>query len=143
MDPRSGGHHCLHEGNRGPLTTSPIPQAVWAKLEGKFTIVEANDFFRACQSAMKGDTRIHVVLDCRTMVSYTAEARSAFVDWLMQHRDGLYRVAIVTEKTVWHMVVSTMALGARIPMKAFSTLDEALDWIGPSTRIDSGATTDE
>lgn len=76
------------------------------------------------------------------MVSYTAEARSAFVDWLLQHRDSLYRVAIVTEKTVWHMVVATMAVGARIPMKAFSTLDEALDWIGPSTRIDTRSATE-
>lgn len=110
---------------------------MWAKLDGRFSIVEANELFRACERAMKDDGRIHVVLDCRTMVSYTAEGRKAFVDWLLQHRDELYRVAIVTEKTVWHMVVSTMALAARIPMKAFSTLDEALDWIGPSRRLDA------
>ncbi len=137
MDPRSRGHHGLHQGDRGALTTPSVPLAVWAKLDGRFSIVEANELFRACERAMKDDGRIHVVLDCRTMVSYTAEGRKAFVDWLLQHRDELYRVAIVTEKTVWHMVVSTMALAARIPMKAFSTLDEALDWIGPSRRLDA------
>lgn len=134
MDPRGGRHDGLHEGDRGPLT-APIPRAVWGKLEGKFTVEQGTALFRACEAAMAADERIHIVLDCRTMVSYTAEARGAFVDWMLAHRDRLYRVAIVTEKTVWHMVVSTMAIAARIPMKAFSSIDEAVEWIGPSTRV--------
>jgi hypothetical protein len=70
-----------------------------------------------------------MVVDCLAMSDYDAEARDHFVKWHREHRDRLRGVAVVTEKRLWHMIVSAMALASGQRMKAFDTVDEARAWL--------------
>jgi hypothetical protein len=72
-----------------------------------------------------------VLVDCTAMQAYDLDARSTFTQWLSRHRARLSRVAIVTPNTMWHLVVSAMALASRTRLKAFMTLDEARHWLRP------------
>ncbi len=112
---------------------------MWGKIDGMFTVEAAGRLFHAFERALrsKGEGRVSMVIDCRAMVEYTTEARTAFTDWMTDQREHIERVAIVTPKTFWHMAIATVSLVSRIPMRGFPTVTEAEEWIGPSVRIDA------
>jgi hypothetical protein len=70
-----------------------------------------------------------LLVDCSTMTSYDQDARELFIDFNRKHARKLFRVAVVTEKQMWHLVVSVMALVAAQPIKAFSTRVDAEGWL--------------
>ncbi len=70
-----------------------------------------------------------LLVNALEMTSYEAAARDAFVKWSAGARDRMARVAVVTEKTSWWMVVSAMGLASGQQMKAFSTIDAARAWL--------------
>lgn len=72
-----------------------------------------------------------VVFDCSGMTGYTPDARGRFVDWHRAHRASIGRVAIVTENTLWHMVVATMSLASGRSMRCFQSVEAALRWVSP------------
>lgn len=63
------------------------------------------------------------------MVSYETDARELFVDWNRKRRGQVARLAVVTERPMWHLVVSGMALASGQAMKAFSDHDAAHAWL--------------
>ncbi|HJL16939.1 MAG TPA: STAS/SEC14 domain-containing protein [Sandaracinaceae bacterium LLY-WYZ-13_1] len=69
-----------------------------------------------------------LVVDCRAMTGYDAEARRRFVEWHREHRDRIAAVAVVTEKRLWHMIVSAMSLASGQRMRAFDAMDQARAW---------------
>ena len=71
----------------------------------------------------------NVVIDCKRMTDYTAEARRCFVAWIAQHRGLLQRVAIVVEQPLWHMVIRAMSFASGQPLQSFDTRDEADAWL--------------
>lgn len=70
-----------------------------------------------------------VVFDCTSMTGYDLSSRHAFVKW-NKELATLERVAIVTENTLWHMVVGAMSLASGKPMRCFGSLDDARAWVG-------------
>jgi hypothetical protein len=52
-----------------------------------------------------------------------------FVSWNSGYRPRIRRVAVLTEKPLWHMVVAAMAVASGQKMKAFTTLDKANTWL--------------
>ncbi|MGE0784078.1 MAG: STAS/SEC14 domain-containing protein [Sandaracinaceae bacterium] len=75
------------------------------------------------------ESACEVLVDCHTMTGYDSEARAAFVEFLRAHRSNMRRIAVVTDKTLWHMVVSTMALASGVAMRAFSDAESAQHWL--------------
>jgi hypothetical protein len=71
---------------------------------------------------------VRLVVDALRMTGYDSGARERFVAWHRDRRPQLRRVAIVTDKPLWSMVVRAMALAAGVPMRPFATLDAALAW---------------
>ncbi|HEY2408553.1 MAG TPA: STAS/SEC14 domain-containing protein [Polyangiaceae bacterium] len=72
---------------------------------------------------------VGLLVDCRKMESYDAAARAHFVEWNSGMRKRIARLAVVTERQLWHMVVSGMALASRQTMKPFSEIVPARDWL--------------
>lgn len=70
-----------------------------------------------------------LLFDCTAMTGYDLDARHAFVDWHVRERKRVVGVAIVTDKLLWHMVVSAMAFASGQNMKAFSSVSEAERWL--------------
>lgn len=68
-------------------------------------------------------------LDCAEMTSYDPDARSAFVGWARQRLQGGSKVAIVTHKPLWSMVIGAMALVSGVKMRAFTSIDEGDAWL--------------
>ncbi len=90
-----------------------------------------NDFGLARQLGgciRPGQDRL-LLVDCLGMVDYTPEARQLFIDWNRAHKRDIGAVAVVTQKTLWHLVVSAMALASGQRMKPFYDLDAALWWL--------------
>ena len=86
------------------------------------------------ETAIEREPAFQVVFDCTRMTGYTADARGHFVDWHRAHRARLGRVAIVTDNTLWHMVVATMSLASGRAMKCFQTVESAQTWVAPMER---------
>ncbi len=79
-------------------------------------------------AAIERGTCRALLVDCRKMTGYDADARALFVEWNAAKRHHLRRVAVVTENTLWWMVIATMALASRQKMKPFSDVDDAWRW---------------
>ncbi len=72
---------------------------------------------------------IGLVVDARAMSGYDKEARELFVAWNSEHRPRIARIAILTDNKLWYIVIAAMALASGQRMKAFSTFDEASEWL--------------
>jgi len=71
---------------------------------------------------------VSLVFDCTEMTGYDRAARSRFVEWHGAHRDRIARVAIVTDRTLWHVAVTAMSLASSTTMRAFRARAEAEAW---------------
>ena len=70
-----------------------------------------------------------VLIDCRQMVSYDLDARHAFSAWNTDHKDSVRRVAVVTPRAAWHMIISTIALVSGQHIRAFDDVEAARRWL--------------
>lgn len=70
-----------------------------------------------------------LLVNARRMNSYAPDARTLFVEWNVAHRKRFRKVAIITEKIAWKMVVSTMSLASGQRMKTFLTPAEGEAWL--------------
>jgi hypothetical protein len=73
--------------------------------------------------------RIALLVDCSKMTSYDTEAREHFVEWNKGARARVRRLAVVTERAMWQLVVSGMALASGQAMKAFDDRYSAERWL--------------
>jgi len=103
------------------LTVSLAGHLTKQSLEGAFVGVR--------EQLARGDEKRVVLFDCTAMDDYDFEAREAFVVWHRQHRTRLARVAIATDRAIWHLVVRTMALASSTPMRPFATVPDATAWL--------------
>lgn len=70
-----------------------------------------------------------LLVDCLAMDDYEGEARRIFTEWNATNKHRVRRVAVVTEKLLWHMVVRTIGLASSQTMRPFSDIDEAHLWL--------------
>ena len=70
-----------------------------------------------------------LLVDCTNMQSYDADARSTFVEWNRKNATRIAKVAVVTNRSLWHMVVSAMSFASSQDMRAFGEPSEAYDWM--------------
>ena len=81
-------------------------------------------------SSIAGESQpVALLVDCRQMSGYDADARALFVSWNSSHRSRVRRVAILTSNPVWHMVIAAMAVASGQKMKAFTHPDAAGAWL--------------
>ena len=63
------------------------------------------------------------------MSGYDPAARELFVEWNGRWRSSIQRVAIVTERRLWTMVITAMGLASRQSMRAFAQPSDASTWL--------------
>lgn len=80
------------------------------------------------QLAGVGPEGAAVLFDISGMTSYDGEARTAYIQWQTLQRDRLQRIAVVTQRTLWHMVIAAIGLASKVSVKTFSTVAEARRW---------------
>lgn len=68
-----------------------------------------------------------VIVDCRKMIDYELDARHAFVAWIRELKPR--RVAIVTDRVLWRMVITGMSLASKVPMHWFANDADAQAWL--------------
>lgn len=68
-----------------------------------------------------------VLLDCTRMTDYDLEARHAFVAWLKGSLPA--KVAILTDRELWHLVIRTMSLASGVPLMPFADERAAREWL--------------
>lgn len=99
-------------------------------LDGTLTNSTLQRVFAEIQPALDASVdKVAILVNCLNMSNYELAARSSFVTWNARNRAKIDRVAVVTTKTVWHVVVSAMALASGQKMRAFHTLTQAEQWL--------------
>jgi len=71
-----------------------------------------------------------LVVDALDIASYTAEAREDFVEFARRHTNSIERFAILTDRSLWRVVISAMSLASGMSMHAYPSrveLNRALD----------------
>ena len=99
------------------------------RLEGHLTL-ESLELSLALLSVSPGRP---LLVDCTKMESYDSEARERFVGWHREHRAMISAVAVVTDKSLWHMIVSAMSLASGQKMRAFADVEAAHAWLSASS----------
>lgn len=74
-----------------------------------------------------------LVVDAELMTGYDADARARFVEWNAANKRRIRRVAILTDKVLWHMVVAAMSVASGQKMRAFGTRAQADAWLSEAT----------
>ena len=75
-----------------------------------------------------------LVVDALAMTGYDADARSRFVEWNASNKERIRRVAIVTDKVLWHMVIAAMSVASGQKMRGLATQALAREWLAQETR---------
>lgn len=70
-----------------------------------------------------------VLVDCIEMTSYELAARHAFVEWNRANKERVTSVAVVTDRSMWKIVVSAMVIASGQSMRAFDSHDRASAWL--------------
>jgi hypothetical protein len=70
-----------------------------------------------------------LIVDCRAMTGYDAQARELFTVWNARHRHRLMAVAVITENRLWHMILATMSMASKQQIKPFSRVQDAQLWL--------------
>ncbi len=76
-----------------------------------------------------GISKHAILIDTLGMQSYDMGAQKVFTQWVNEHSDSISKVAIVSDKQVWHMVISTMSPMMNVPMRVFYLKDDAKKWV--------------
>jgi hypothetical protein len=76
----------------------------------------------------RDDTKIGLVVDARAMTGYERAARDLFIHWNAENRPRIARVAIVTDRMSWRMVIAAMSLASGQAMRAFADMAHARRW---------------
>lgn len=103
-----------------------MTQHLSVHLEGHLTRAKLASALTAATTARaKGAAAI--LVDASEMISYDLDARHAFVEWIREAAPS--KVAILTERGMWRMVIAAMGMAATVPMQAFGERDAAERWL--------------
>ena len=70
-----------------------------------------------------------ILMTTKGMTGYDMECQSIFIRWAKEHNDRVRRIAIASQRTIWSLVVSTMAPMISVDMAVFRDEEDALIWL--------------
>ena len=98
-------------------------------LRGHLTRNQLEQAFDSIEADLESSTSpLNLIVDCSSMTGYDMAARSTFIEWNKKWRRSINKVAIVTENTLFHMVIRIMAKVTSQQMKYFTDLGSAVEW---------------
>lgn len=103
------------------------------ELKGHLSVVALTQGLSALDARLRNERSppdvVVLVVDCSTMTGYDRDARAYFMEWHARHRTQIAKVAVVTQRPLWHGVVLAMGLASRVNMRAFDRREQALAWL--------------
>ena len=75
------------------------------------------------------DGSFGLIVDILAMTGYDQEARAHYIGWQNTYRYRVKRVAVVTDKALWRMVIAAVGLAAGGEMRSFDTETKAMKWV--------------
>lgn len=87
----------------------------------------ADDLARVA-AGLLGNDQVALLFDVLRMTGYDPPIRDLYIDWHNKHKARLAKVAVVTDRSLWRMVVSTVGMAVRAKVKTFTRVDEARAW---------------
>jgi hypothetical protein len=70
-----------------------------------------------------------LIVDILKMTGYDQEARAHYIGWQNTYRYRIKRVAVVTDKALWRMVIAAVGLAAGGEMRSFDSEAKAATWL--------------
>jgi len=116
--------------NRNAL--AHVRRVLELRLPGHLTLAALDDALKVLDTELArvpAATPVGLLIDAHEMSGYDADARARFVEWNGKVREKVLRVAIITERLLWHMVVAAMSVASRQTMRAFDRSDEGRRWL--------------
>lgn len=98
-------------------------------LAGQLTARALEKRLNQASASLASGTARGVLVDCLAMSGYDHDARESFVLWNRREKSRIARLAVVTDRAMWHLVVSGMALASGGKLKAFNQRLPAIDWL--------------
>ena len=98
------------------------------KLVGHLDVAQLKVAIAKADELLVGDD-LRLLVDCAEMGDYDKDARELFTSWNAETRSRISKVAIVTDRKLWHMIVHAMAFASRQVMRPFGELNEAYAWL--------------
>lgn len=111
---------------------APATLIIEVELRGHLTVDSLQSQLVRARSrleALQAGERVTMIVNALQMSDYDAAARDLFVRFNVEVKQRVQRVAILTDKTLWLMVIAAMALASGQKMRAFQTRNAALLWL--------------
>ena len=106
------------------------PRIVEVVLSGHLTLESLRASLDIAEKSVSAaDGAAVLLVNCQRMSAYDAAARQYFVDWNRKMQGSIRRLAVVTDRTMWQLVVSVMALASGQAMKGFAEPASAQHWL--------------
>jgi hypothetical protein len=70
-----------------------------------------------------------LLVDVLAMTSYEPVVRDDYIAWHRRHGAQLRRIAVVTNRAMWRLIVATIGLATGGTTRAFESRDEAARWL--------------
>lgn len=114
-------------------------ELVVIRLRGHLDAKQLSMELERANSHRAGSGRFILVVDCLEMEGYDTEARRSFTAWHADSGHDVEMTVVLTDRILWHTMVSAMSVAARKPMRAFKTRADAEVWLGRPIGIDIDA----
>jgi len=109
----------------------PAPMNVFTvEVQGYLTADEFASKLQSVSRRIQPGSKVAVVFNVARMTGYEPEVRDTYVRWHKGAKPHIGRVAVVTEKPMWRLVVATLGMATGGTTKAFEKVDDALRWAG-------------
>ena len=115
-----------------PRTSSLALTYAELQLEGHLTCATLEHKLR--QLSLRVAVPKAMLIDASRMTDYDMDSRTYFVSWMRERYKDIQGVAIVTDNTIWHMVIRAMSLASSVRMQAFRDRKQALLWLSDLNR---------
>lgn len=108
--------------------TAP-PEILTIAIEGQLTVAGFRDQLDHAVERMRRGGELALLFDILRMSAYEPEVRDEYLRWHKRHGAGIRRVAVVTDRAMWRLVIATLGMASGGSTRAFDQVDPARAWL--------------
>jgi hypothetical protein len=108
------------------------------EIVGYLTAETFGDELERVSAGLHGDS-VALLFDILRMTGYEPPVRDLYIGWHAKHKAEIAKVAVVTDRSIWRMVVSAVGLAVRAQVKTFTRVRDAKSWCEEKPLREGGA----
>ncbi len=97
------------------------------EIVGHLTVEALGDELDRVSSGMHGGD-IALLFDVLRMTGYDPPIRDLYIEWHQRNKQAIAKVAVVTDRSLWRMIVSTVGMAVRAQVRTFARVNDAKAW---------------